>query len=405
MDRASVSGLIERDTEELRQLLRDLQTKYEVSLVLEETVDRVEQGDRLQNLRDLENDANELEEAFNVERKHWLQEEVDKRAELEALQKLARQKKAENLEVAKRAAEGRVVLDGMEMKEKEFVLQEERRTARSDLTSLPDSVLCSLGQYLEGHDITQILGTCHRWKRALDRGPLWKGVANRRLVSVANEIARRKERESEIRKTPRCLSATITDIKTKKSRAKVSSLPKSYLFKLCQEQLHQQLTQALSFKDDLSHKAKAEASIIKFLQDGLRDVREVLGVHRLEHRELLQKTVEMARQKADIAEEISLAEQEVKDTQAKTEQLRADMERTKKEYITQIQVMQDVSQHADGEENGNHEMQIKELKMQKKVLKKGVRMLQQEAEKLEQETKKLKIKHEKIKKSLDSLNM
>lgn len=175
----------------------------------------------------------------------------------------------------------------------------------------------------------------------------------------------------------------IGDIKAKKIKAKVTTLPMPLVFKLVLDQVRTFLEQTISQRDDLIQRTQTEETVLEFLRLKLTTSREAIGQNRLEIDRWQHAMEVMAGIKDDLARQLQEQEIKLKATMDKRQQegdvLKAELAKLE----SRLQLLRDIanfSNHQDADETTLEH--IKELKMQKKVLRKGIKQLRAEEEQL-----------------------
>lgn len=390
------------------QALVDAQTTVEVAAILSLVVDRVEEGDMQARLKALQSRVSKFRTLADGDKAKWrLREQELKKETCELLERIEGQK-LQNSNHSTRSSEVDYAIEVVQHQENSDANLEKIRTKPQDLTRLPSHIIVSLMGLLSLSEAVTAFGVCHRWKRVLDHEALWRGMGQAQYQEYLAERSALRTTLAAQASAPRSLSVTINDIKAKKAKAKVNTLPKSLIFQLCLDHVHTQVNKAVEVKNDALEKMEAEQQVTTFLENKLTVTREGIGEARLETERWTHALEVMASMKDGIAKQIQAQEGRLRNDKEK----RTTFVRSRRDSLmtldNRMQLMNNVAENfADFDPDGGAPSaeQLEELKFQKKVLRKGVKVLRTELAQVQEQKEDFERKLAELQQNLGKLGL
>lgn len=359
-----------------------LEVLAEVALVLEETLLKVQEQDSLTSLALAESTAAETKVRAEQARLNWKVNERKLNADLLTATQELEQKRRDNEALSSRCNEIEQAADQLRKQQQQRELAQSQRTQLRDLTLLPTRAVANVLGCLHPADFTRMLQVCSRWSQSLNCPALWRVVAVKRASAMSRALTERA-REEQFRAPPSTsVQLVVGDIKAKKLKAKVTSLPMPLVFKFALDQVRTSLEQTISQRDDLVQRAQTEKAVLAFLQGKLDTSRETIGQNRLEIDRWQHAMEVMAGIKDDLAKQLQEQEIRLKATMDKRQQEGDTLKAELAKLESRLQLLRDIASFSSHDTDDTTLEHIKELKLQKKVLRKGIKQLRMEEEQL-----------------------
>lgn len=368
----------------IQYALIGLQELAEVALVLEETLLRVQEQDSIESLVRAERAAAETKTRAEQARLAWKESERKINAELGTISEELENIKKVNFDTTKRCGDIELQAENLRKQQEMRDIQHTQRNQQRDITLLPQKrVVSLLLVFLGTSDFSRMLQVCSRWSSSLNHPSLWRVVATKR-AAIMQKALNERQSEHQFRAPPSTsVQLVINDIKAKKLKAKVTTLPMPLVFKLVLDQVRTALEQTISQRDDLMQRTQTEETVLGFLRTKLNVSRENIGQNRLEIDRWQHAMEVMAGIKDDLAKQLQEQEIKLKATLDKRQQEGDALKSELSKLESRLQLLRDIatfSSHQDADQTMLEH--IKELKIQKKMLRKAIKQLRAEEEQL-----------------------
>uniref|UniRef100_A0A7S2TNL8 F-box domain-containing protein n=1 Tax=Lotharella oceanica TaxID=641309 RepID=A0A7S2TNL8_9EUKA len=283
----------------------------------------------------------------------------------------------------------RIKIQVMSLKEEEdrLLSREDQKKQKKDVSVLPLHVLRRVVSFLEVNDFALTLLVCRRWKYFFDVAHLWKVFMVRFEI---NTIQTNKQRQLEL---DRVMLPPPEEFKIECTQVR-RGLQKNEIFQACLQAQEEELHSLKSAKEDIEGKIRANANVLKFLEDERTKVKHILGLKRIEVNEWEKKALDSGCLNKELAKEMQSGDSKMKQELAQKHLIEETIQRSVNQLNTKIHILEEIQiEIGKGKDHEVQSATLKEVlskkKAQKKLLKTTVKTLRDELEKLVKETTKL----------------